>query len=237
MKHLVIGRGEVGKALIEVLSEKYDVSSVDKGESLSSAFDVIHVCIPYSKGFRRAVADYWHHYKTVSGLAIIHSTVPVGTSSWFSAVHSPIRGVHPNLAQGIRTFTKYFGGPRAVEAAVIFARLGIPVATTLRAENTEAMKLWDTTYYGWAIVFEKAVKAYCDRHGLDFDLVYRSANQSYNEGYAKLGMPDVQRPVLEHRPGGIGGHCVIPNAEILHGDIADFILYKNTEYNQEKEAA
>lgn len=136
------------------------------------------------------------------------------------------------MAEGIRTFTKFFGGERAEEAADIFRKLGIKCTTTPRAQDTEALKLWDTTYYGWNIVFEKAVKEYCDDHGLDFDIVYTQANRSYNRGYSTLGMMNVQRPVLEHRPGPIGGHCVIPNAEILGGDIADTILAFDAEYQR-----
>jgi nucleoside-diphosphate-sugar epimerase len=233
MTQLVIGsKGQVGSALIEVLSEKYEVSGIDINESIPHQFDVLHICIPYNDRFDSATATYIEQYLAPDGLVIIHSTVPLGTSAKFNAVHSPIRGVHPNLAGGIRTFTKFFGGPRAAEAAWIFAQLGIEAVTSPRAEDTEAMKLWDTTYYGWNIVFEKAVKAYCDKHGLDFRVVYTWANEGYNEGYAKLGMSNVQRPVLKDYPGKIGGHCVIPNARLLglEEDVADFILQKNEEY-------
>jgi hypothetical protein len=233
MTQLVIGsKGQVGSALIEVLSEKYEVDGIDYlSDRLPGKYDVIHICIPYSEKFDEAVEVYSDLYLNSGGLIIIHSTVPLGTSAKFNAVHSPIRGVHPNLAGGIRTFTKFFGGPRAAEAAWIFAQLGIEAVTSPRAEDTEAMKLWDTTYYGWNIVFEKAVKAYCDKHGLDFKVVYTWANEGYNEGYAKLGMSNVQRPVLKDYPGKIGGHCVIPNCKLLNGnDIADFILKKNEEY-------
>lgn len=200
-------------------------------ESLPQQFNVIHICIPYNEKFEAAVRVYIEQYLAPhQGLVIIHSTVPVGTSAKFNAVHSPIRGIHPNLASGIRTFEKYFGGPRAAEAADIFHGLGISCPITEKSENTEAMKLWDTTYYGWNIVFEKAVKAYCDKHGLDFDIVYTQANRGYNEGYAALGMDNVQRPVLKHYPGKIGGHCVIPNAELLGGEIAEIILKNNEEY-------
>lgn len=227
MKHLVIGRGQVGSALIEVLSERYVVKSIDINERLKAKFEVVHICIPYNQGFDASVRSYLAKYLAPLGLVIIHSSVAVSTSRSFYAVHSPIRGVHPNLAEGIRTFTKFFGGWRAEEAAKIFRKLGIKCVTTRDSADTEALKLWDTTYYGWNIVFEKAVKAYCDEHGLDFNVVYTQANRSYNKGYAELGMGNVQRPVLEHRGGPIGGHCVIPNAKILGGEIADFILEWN----------
>lgn len=224
MKQLVIGLGEVGKALFEVLEGA--VCGIDKDDVYQDVrFDVIHVCIPYSPKFHQTVKDYVHDYLAPDGLVIIHSTVPVGESRSHGAVHSPIRGVHPRLAQGIRTFVKFFGGSRAGEAAEIFQRLGIECRTTSKSETTEALKLWDTTYYGWCIVFEKAVKAYCEKHALDFDVVYRQANLTYNNGYAWLGRCDVWRPVLNHVDGPIGGHCVIPNARLLGGSIANMVLF------------
>lgn len=235
-KHLVIGcRGQVGAALMEVLSAEHDVTGIDQGDFLGGKFDVIHIAIPFNERFERNVCHYRELFLAKNGLLIIHSTVAVGTSAKFDAVHTPIRGVHPNLAGGIRTFEKFFGGPRASEAAAIFEVLGVRTVVTDKAENTEALKLWDTTYYGWNIVFEKAVKQYCAANGLDFDIVYTRGNKGYNEGYAELGRFDVLRPVLGDYPGKIGGHCVVPNARILASEeggneVAEFILKKDSEY-------
>lgn len=232
MTHLVIGsKGQVGSALLEVLSSGHKVTGIDLGSPEVGKFDVVHICIPYNTHFEPAVCVYLQKHLKQGGLPIIHSTVAVGTSAKFNAVHSPIRGIHPNLADGIRTFEKLFGGPRAVEAAEFFRALGIGTIVTDKAENTEAMKLWDTTYYGWNIVFEKAVKQYCDENGLDFDIVYTQANLGYNAGYAQLGKLQYVRPVLKHSQGKIGGHCVVPNARILSGnEVADFIVKKDAEY-------
>ena len=236
MRHLVIGRGQVGSALIEVLSGQYEVESIDKGGERGTAFEVIHVCIPYGHGFVTDVTNYKLQYLAEpGGLVIVHSSVAVGTCARLNAVHSPIRGVHPNLAEGIRTFVKFFGGARALEAGLIFKQLGIEICTTPDARNTEALKLWDTTYYGWNIVFQKAVKEFCDKHALDYDMVYNQENLSYNKGYAALGVRGVQRPVLRDVPGPIGGHCVIPNARLLDGDIADTILAFDAEYHDPRE--
>lgn len=229
MKHLVLGyKGEVGSALYEVLGPLYYLRGIDLTYrdyvTPEDRFDVIHSCIPYKNfdQFIYGMDDYIAQYAALDALAIIHSTVPVGTSEHFSAVHSPIRGTHPNLAEGIRKFPKYFGGPRASEAAAIFAPI-CPTITTEFARTTEALKLWDTTYYGWNIVFEKLVWEYCQNNGLDFDIVYTSANKTYNEGYAH-DKPGVRRPVMKHFAGPIGGHCVLPNAELLGGPIAEFLL-------------
>lgn len=233
MKHLVIGhKGQVGSALLEVLSDRgVDTTGIDINTLAREKYDVIHICFPYSEKFEEVVKTYLDLYLVTNGLVIIHSTVPVGTSTKCGAVHSPIRGVHPYLAEGIFTFKKFFGGARAPEAAYMwYGVTGTECATSPRAEDTEALKLWDTTYYGWNIVFEKAVKAYCDEDGLSFEVVYSWANESYNEGYARLGMNHVQRPVLKDHPGKIGGHCIIPNAKLLGGEIADFIVDKDETY-------
>ena len=217
--NLVIGLGEVGKAIQEILGcPGHDPL---KGIHESLSFDVLHICFPYSATFERDVENYREEFS--AKLVIIHSTVPVGTSTRIRAVHSPVRGIHPHLAQGIRTFVKYFGGPDSAEAAKIFEDRGIKTKTTILAENTEAMKIWDTTQYGWNIILEKRIYEYCQEHGLDFDIIYTDANSSYNGGYEELGHPEYKKYVLEHREGKIGGHCVIPNLEFLDTKLAKFI--------------
>lgn len=228
MKQLVIGLGQVGSAVHEVLGSADGHDPFKNIHTTEAGYEVLHVCIPWSEEFIQDVLHYQDRFLIPSGLTIIHSTVPVGTSEIIGAVHSPIRGVHPHLAAGIRTFVKVFGGPRAEEAAAIFASLGITTRTTSSSRDTEALKLWDTSYYGWNIVYEKLLHQWCEENGVDFNLVYTEGNQTYNDGYTKLGMPNVVRPVLKHYPGPIGGHCVIPNAEILAGSpIADFIIETN----------
>jgi hypothetical protein len=83
------------------------------------------------------------------------------------------------------------------------------------SDITEAIKLWDTTQYGWQIVLAKEISKWCKLHGLNFDDVYREPNINYNDGYKSLDMDYVVRPWLKDMPGPIGGHCVIPNCEIL----------------------
>jgi len=236
-RHLVIGLGEVGAALRDVLKPHYGVKGLDKKDGDTNVgagekFDVIHVCFPPSPDFVADVQAYAAEHLAEGGLVIVHSSVPVGTTLAIGddlAVHSPVRGVHPKLAEGIRGFVKYFGGKRCDEAAVPFSRIGIQTCVDRDSRNTEAMKLWDTTQYGVQILLEKAVHAYCAANGLSFDLVYTDANRSYNAGYETLGMPHVRRPVLRHVPGGIGGHCVIANAEQLDSWLAKMLVQMNEE--------
>lgn len=212
MRHLVLGLGEVGTAIQKVINaDGYDPrlpKITHDGE-----YDVLHVCFPFSATFETEVAEYRKHLK--ASLVIVHSTVPIGTCERIDAVHSPIRGVHPNLEAGIRTFVKFFGGPRAEEAAQYFSAVGVKTLCTPLAKNTEAMKLWDTEQYREAIKLEKRIHERCDIEGLDFDIVYTLANATYNEGYELLGMPAYKKYVLKHVEGPIGGHCLEPNHKLL----------------------
>lgn len=219
-KHLIIGGGEIGSSLQKVLD--CPIHDPMKNLTYNGMCDFLHICIPYSDGFIKIVDDYRKLFKPL--IVVIHSTVPVGTTRILNAVHSPVRGVHPNLEQGIRTFVKYFGGEKAEEAAEEFKKRGIEVKCYEKPENTEALKLWSTTYYYWNIHFVRAVKKYCEKNDLDFDVVYKSGNQTYNSGYKDLQMGHVIRPVLDYKEGKTGGHCLVPNAKLLGEEISQFLL-------------
>lgn len=217
MTHLVIGMGEVGTAIKTILgADGYDFKMAPSKKE--AVYDVVHICFPHSYMFVEQVRQYVKTY--AADMVVVHSTVPVGTCDNNGWVHSPVRGIHPELEKGIRTFTKFFGGERAQEAAHIFREHGIKVMCTPTASDTEAMKLWDTTIYGWNILLEKAIKKFCMEHNLDFGIVYTLANITYNEGYELLAHPEYKKFVLKHRPGPVGGHCVRPNWELLDSPIA-----------------
>lgn len=209
MNQLVIGIGQVGTAIQAVLGCK----SVDKELSEPKHYDVIHVCIPYNENFDEAMKDFIERY--TPDLIVIHSTVQIGTSEKYNAVHSPVRGRHPNLEPGVRTFVKFFGGPRALEAARLFAFHGIKIETTPLSRTTEAMKLWDTTQYLANIQLEKIIHKFCEEFGCDFNVVYTDGNSTYNDGYEALGEPQFKKYILEHQEGPVGGHCCLPNNAIL----------------------
>lgn len=229
-KHIVLGQGEVGQAIHEILKKRFQVSIRDKDSELRGQFDVLHICYPPVRDFLKITKGYIKQYRPK--LVIVHSTVPVGMTRKIGsfAVHSPIRGVHPHLVKGIMTFVKYFGGSQAKKAAAYFSAVGIKTKSFPRPETTELIKILDTTYYGWNIIFCKESKRICDRLGLDFDDIYKSANQDYNVGYSKLGMANVVRPVLKPMPGKIGGHCVIQNTYLLKDWLTNTLKKRNLSY-------
>ena len=73
----------------------------------------------------------------------------------------------------------------------------------------------DTTYYGVCIAWHAEMKKMCDHENLSFDEVVSNFNETYNDGYKKLGKENVIRPVLYPPTNNIGGHCVIQNAKLL----------------------
>ena len=208
MKIGIVGHGQVGQAVAKLYSE-IDTSkswfSFDKiliydpyQDMLDdiSDVDILNVCIPYTEDFVSIVKDLpipnWY--------TVIHSTVPVGTTEKFGHkfLHSPVRGVHPNLYEGLKTFVKFIGGDQQLAEAYSghLKTLGIETHICKDAKTTELSKLADTTYYGLCIAFTSDMKKLCDEYNLDFMEVMTKFNHTYNEGYKKLGKTNVVRPVL-----------------------------------------
>jgi UDP-N-acetyl-D-mannosaminuronate dehydrogenase len=93
--------------------------------------------------------------------------------------------------------------------------LGIKTKVFQPSITTEIGKLLDTTYYALCIAWHGEMKKLCDKYKIDFEKAVTDFNKTYNEGYKKLGKPNVIRPVLYPPRSGIGGHCLCENAEIL----------------------
>jgi hypothetical protein len=242
-KHLVIGQGEIGTSMYNILKEGgVDVQIRDKDSEIVGQFNYLHLAIPFTDqdSFINICKEYERQYNPYT--VVVHSTVGLGTIRLLGEkyVHAPIRGRHPHLEEGIREFKLYVGGndtQRVSEVAEFYrplikeAHLLDPAAYP--PETTEALKLWCTTYYGWIILFEKEIHKFCEERGLPFEIVYEDLNKTYNAGYTKLGEPQFVRPVLKHIPGPTGGHCVRENCKLL-GDtsyIPQLILEKNDTFD------
>lgn len=210
-KNIVVGLGEVGSAIQQIFTaEGHDWKS---GSMHERQFDYLHICFPYSDSFVDDVKEYQRLCQPK--YTIVHSSVPVGTSRKCDAIHSPVRGLHPNLERGVRTFSKFIGGKDASNVADLFRRVGLKVILFDKQETTEAMKLFDTQYYLECVRFCKRVKEFCDANELNFHEVYTLGNHTYNEGYAELGHKEYVRPVLQPIMTEIGGHCLLPNEVLL----------------------
>ena len=217
MDNLVIGTGEIGTAICKILQcEGIDINQKPEKKT----YKYLHICFPYSDKFVEYVDNYRELYSP--DYIIIHSTVPIGTSRKCNATHSPVRGIHPFLEEGIRIFVKFFGGEGAYVVSQIFIDKDIKVYITPDQETTEALKLWDTTVYGVNILLEKEIHKFCQKNGVDFNVIYTEANKTYNEGYEALGCPQFKKYILNHMPGEIGGHCILPNIKLLDSKVVNW---------------
>ncbi len=209
---LVIGYGEVGKAISSIFKCAH-IDMTDDDSHVPEALDYIHICFGWSDGFEAQVKGYQEHYKP--RFTIIHSTVPVGTSARLGAVHSPIRGMHPNLEEGIREHTKFIGGPDAWKVAEYFRDFGLRILLCDKAEATELGMLLGTECYRINIEFAKTAKELCEKHQVPFNESYTLFANEYNEGWKKLGRPEYVRQVLVPIMSPIGGHCLESNKELI----------------------
>jgi UDP-N-acetyl-D-mannosaminuronate dehydrogenase len=220
---LVVGLGEVGRPLFEVASRHHQTLGVDIAPPTErmDAVDVMHVCYPFEiKDFIAVTARYIEHFRPA--LTIINSTVGVGTTRAIATrtgvpvVHSPVRGKHARMREELLSYTKFVGAidwRAAKQAAEHFESMGIRTRVLSAPEATELAKLTETTYFGLIIAWAQEVERYCDRLGQSYEEV-----ASFYEGIRFL-------PPVKYFPGVIGGHCVMPNIEIL-STVADSDILK-----------
>jgi UDP-N-acetyl-D-mannosaminuronate dehydrogenase len=231
-KVLVVGLGEVGRPLFELLKErgKFEVYGFDLDaekmrdigqykDILPFAVDVMHVCIPCvdKEDFVKCVVDYVGRF--MPKLVIVNSTVAPGTTFEIYkrlggaclVVHSPVRGVHKSLDYmkwELKRWTKYVGGVNkesAEKAKEHFEKLGLKTKVLKGCLETELAKLFETTYRAWMIACFQEMHRISRHFGADFDGVADFIEDTH--------LVRLDRPVMF--PGVIGGHCIIPNTKLL----------------------
>lgn len=230
-KVVVVGLGEVGKPIFDLVSKHHDAVGVDipPVERIEQA-DVLHVCYPFQiKDFTGETARYIERFKPA--LTIINSTVAIGTTrsiaerTGAAVVNSPVRGKHARMLDDLRSYTKFVGAidPIASEqAARHFGSVGLKTKILSSPEATELAKLTETTYFGLMIAWAQEIERYCDQSGQDYDEVV-----SFYEEIKFF-------PPVKYFPGTIGGHCVMPNIKLLNKWRHSMILEAIEASNQMK---
>jgi UDP-N-acetyl-D-mannosaminuronate dehydrogenase len=231
-KVVVIGLGEVGKPLMQLISEHHKVVGVDitPPEEDPRGADVLHLCFPFQvKDFVGEAARYIDLIKP--GLTIINSTVEVGTTrnvaqkAGVDVAYSPVRGKHARMLDDLRKYTKFIGAtsqPVAEETAAHFRSVGLKAQVLVSPEAAELAKLTETTYFGLMIAWAQEVERYADRVGVDYGQIVSF--------YDEIGF----FPPVKYFPGVIGGHCVMPNIELLKRLDCSEILEAIQSSNQKK---
>ena len=210
---IVVGLGEVGRPLFELLSNSYRTVGVDVvplNEEIERV-DFLHVCYPYQiPDFVGETARYIERFHP--NITVINSTVSVGITRQIAeltgtpVVNSPVRGKHARMLEELIHYTKFIGAidPAAGEqAARHFQLAGLRTKVLSTPEATELAKLTETTYFGLMIAWAQEIERYCDKTGASYDEIV----SFYDE--IKFF------PSVKYSPGIIGGHCVMPNIEIL----------------------
>jgi len=225
---VVVGLGEIGKPLFDLISKKFETVGVDVHPvELDGTCDILHICYPFQiDNFVGTCVDYIEKYRP--SLTIINSTVAPGTTRHIHklvgkpVVHSPIRGKHVKMSEDIPFYAKFIGGVEeqdSQKAAEHFRSVGLKTKILSSPEATELAKLTETTYFGHLIVWAQEIERYCTRLDLDYNEIV-----SFYEEINFL-------PPVKYFPGVIGGHCVMPNVKILKrvfkSDILDAIEKSN----------
>ena len=220
-KTLIIGAGEIGKALGNILSSAYSVDFKDIEKSKEEQCDVINICYPYSKNFIKITQDYAKKYQ--AKLIIIHSTVPVGTTKKLGDgyVHSPINGQHANMAEELKVYPKFIGANNPydeIQAEEYLNKAGFKTILFSSSEATELAKIMCTSYYGWNLIYMREMIKEAKKYNVPFQQIYTAWNNIINKGFMELRKYNYTRPIYKPMPGKTGGHCVYENT-FLHDNL------------------
>lgn len=222
MKAILVGFGEIGKSVYEVFSKYHQIETFDvkNGERPAGQFEILLVAIPFIDDFKEVIRGYQKEFETKS--TIVFSTTAVGTCAEIGAVHCPVEGRHPDLAESIRVSDKWLGG-RDELAEKFLKEAEFNVMVLGKPEYTEFLKLRSTTIYGVNVEFARYTKNVCEKIGLDFEET-KKWDSWYNDIYKHLGMDWAHRYILDPPEGKKGGHCVTPNAKILYKQFPDELV-------------
>jgi UDP-N-acetyl-D-mannosaminuronate dehydrogenase len=210
---LVVGLGEVGRPLLDVISRHQTAIGLDiiPPANQIDHVDVMHVCYPFEiRDFVGTTVAYIERFSP--SLTVVNSTVGIGTTRAIAertraaVVHSPVRGKHARMRDELLSYTKFIGAidqTSAKRATQHFESIGLTTRVLSSPEATELAKLTETTYFGLIIAWAQEVERYCDQLGAEYAEV-----TSFYEDIKFL-------PQVRYFPGVIGGHCVMPNIEIL----------------------
>ena len=244
MTDIILGMGEVGETLFDLLVDrKIDCVGIDLDNSKCKNYSkneiiknpqYLHVCLPGELiKFTDIVIEYIEKIKNIQAV-IIHSTVKPGTTKIIQekvsppVLFSPVRGVHRRFLDDIKKYTKFISfDDTDIDSKIKkdlekrFEKVDW-MSTTKTAELAKI--LVDTTYYGWLINYAQITKMICEKENVDFDEMWKFADEIHEN----LG----NRPKMF--PGIIGGHCVIPNLDLIEYENLDIIKRINEMYEKFK---
>ena len=244
-KDVVVGLGEIGKPILKLLSKKNIVVGFDlnrdlmdkikfeKYKNLETSF--LHIAIPVTD---KLITNILKLYKKfLPECIIIHSTIKPGTTEKLQkkipipVIYSATRGVHNRMIYDLKRYTKFFvistNAPRSKWALSRYVKVmkdcGIKTKKMSNPETLELAKIiCDTSYLGWLVNYAQLSNMIAIQYGINYDEMWSFSDEIHRN----LG----NRPKMY--PGYIGGHCVIPNLELINNQTLDMIKKMNTSYSK-----
>ena len=244
-KDIVAGIGEIGKPILKLLSKNsitvgfdlnrdlMDERKFEKYKKLKTSF--LHITIPVTNRFINDVLKLYKKFQPEC--VVIHSTIKPGTTEKLQGklpipvIYSATRGVHKRMSNDIKRYTKFFvistNAPRSKWASSKYVKLmkrcGIKTKKMSKPETLELAKIvCDTSYLGWLVNYAQLSNLIAIEHGVNYDEMWSFSDEIHEF----LG----NRPKMY--PGYIGGHCVIPNLDLIHLDTLNLIKKMNNNYDK-----
>lgn len=242
-KNVVAGLGEIGRPILKLISQTVPSVGYDINESLvdkrkferfeNFPTSILHICIPFSGHFVKDVISLYKRF--TPQCIIIHSTQSPGTTEKIQSVlpipiiYSATRGIHKRMLFDLKRYTKFFAiesyAPNRTWASSTYSKLmkkcGIKTKKMSNTLTLEVAKIVvDTSYYGWLICYAQLSNMIAMKYNINYDEMWSFADEIHKF----LG----NRPKMF--PGFIGGHCVIPNLDLLKDDILNLIREINSDY-------
>ena len=244
-KDIVAGLGEIGKPILKLLSNDgvivgfdlnhglMDERKFEKYKKLKTSF--LHITIPVTNRFINDVLKLYKKFQPEC--VVIHSTIKPGTTEKLQGklpipvIYSATRGVHKRMSNDIKRYTKFFvistNAPRSKWASSKYVKLmkrcGIKTKKMSKPETLELAKIvCDTSYLGWLVNYAQLSNLIAIEHGVNYDEMWSFSDEIHEF----LG----NRPKMY--PGYIGGHCVIPNLDLIHLDTLNLIKKMNNNYDK-----
>ena len=244
-KDVIVGLGEIGKPILKLLSKDniivgFDVNhylmdkrKFEKYKNFKTSF--LHIATPVTNKFINNVLKLQKKFQPEC--IVIHSTIKPGTTEKLQGklsipvIYSATRGVHKRMSNDIKRYTKFFvistNAPRSKWASVKYVKMmrgcGIKTKKMSKPETLELAKIvCDTSYLGWLVNYAQLSNLIAIEHGVNYDEMWSFSDEIHEF----LG----NRPKMY--PGYIGGHCVIPNLDLIHSDTLNLIKKMNNTYGK-----
>ena len=245
-KDIVAGLGEIGIPILKLISKKEDAVGYDlntklmnsrkfkKFENMETRF--LHIAIPVNKNFNSNVIELNNKFQPKC--IILHSTISPGTTQQIQnklkipLIFSATRGVHKRMLKDLQKYTKFFAisknAPKKqwaiTEYRKTMKKCGIRTKQMSKPETLELAKiLCDTSYLGWLINYAQLTNTIAIKHNVNYDEMWTFSDEIHEA----LG----NRPKMF--PGFIGGHCVIPNLDLMQNQTLNLIKSINKQYSKQ----